>query len=85
MRRTNIYLEDHQTERLDRLAADEGISRAELIRRLLDRALDGRTEGDAIARAAIDLSHGVLTDIEVPPRATGEREDHLQRVWRAGP
>ena len=46
MQRTNIYLEDRQTAVLDRLAAEEGISRAELIRRILDRALQGSDDRD---------------------------------------
>jgi metal-responsive CopG/Arc/MetJ family transcriptional regulator len=34
MTRTKIYLEDRQTAMLDRIAAEEGVSRAEVIRRL---------------------------------------------------
>ena len=37
MQRTNIYLDERQVEALDRLAQTEGVSRAEVIRRLLDR------------------------------------------------
>ncbi|MGC0273362.1 CopG family transcriptional regulator [Pseudactinotalea sp. Z1739] len=85
MRRTNIYLEERQTERLDHRAAQEGISRAELIRRLLDQALDGPTENDAVARTAIDLSFGVLADLEAPVRESGDREEHLNRIWQASP
>lgn len=39
MKRTNIYLDEEQTASLDKLAAQEGVSRAELIRLLLNRAL----------------------------------------------
>ncbi|RZH97134.1 CopG family transcriptional regulator, partial [Staphylococcus condimenti] len=38
MKRTNIYLDEEQTASLDKLAAQEGVSRAELIRLLLNRA-----------------------------------------------
>lgn len=48
---TNSYLEDRQTPTLDRLAAEEGISRVELIRRILDRALLGH-DGDWAADLA---------------------------------
>lgn len=44
MERTSIYLERRQTTMLDRLAAGEGVSRAEVIRRLLDRALGGEDD-----------------------------------------
>lgn len=73
MQRTNIYLEDRQTEVLDRLAAEEGISRAELIRRILDRALQGRDDRDADL-ARIDFAFGAVVDIELPSREPGERE-----------
>jgi hypothetical protein len=84
MTRTNIYLEDRQTALLDRLASEEGISRAELIRRLLDRALAGRDDDLATDLAAIDESFGVLGEVAVPPRGTGDREEHLARMWRIG-
>lgn len=83
MNRTNIYLEDRQTEALDRLAADEGVSRAEIIRRLLDRAL-GSADNDLTADLnAIDESFGALADLDVPDRASDDRADHLARMWRA--
>jgi len=83
MTRTNIYLEDRQTAMLDRIAAEEGVSRAEVIRRLIDRALAGRDEDVAADLAAIDESFGVLEDADVPARSAGDREEHLARVWRA--
>lgn len=83
MKRTNIYLEDRQTETLDRLAAQEGVSRAEMIRRLLDRALVGADADLATALAAIDSSFGVLADIDIPERAPDDRDIHLARMWRA--
>jgi hypothetical protein len=82
MERTNIYLERRQTELLDRLAKDEGVSRAEIIRRLLDRALGGADDDLAADLAAIDDSFGVLQDADVSARDPGEREEHLARVWR---
>ena len=82
MRRTNIYLEDRQTEALDRLAAGEGVSRAEIIRRLLDRALAGKDDRLAEDLAAIDCSFGVLAEIDVPDREEGAREEHLARIWQ---
>jgi hypothetical protein len=81
MERTNIYLERRQTETLDRLARDEGVSRAEIIRRLLDRALGGVDDDLAADLAAIDGSFGALQDADVPARGPGDREDHLARTW----
>lgn len=83
MRRTNIYLEDGQTAMLDRLAAEEGVSRAEIIRRLLDRALmhdDGDLAGDL---DAIERSFGVLEDVDVLSRTGGARGEHLAALWQS--
>lgn len=79
MHRTNIYLEQRQTEALDRLAAAEGVSRAEIIRRLLDRAL-GDDDVDA-GVAAIDASFGVAADLE-PAARDDVREHYLDELWR---
>lgn len=83
MQRTNIYLEDHQTEALDGLARSEGVSRAEVIRRLLDRALAGAADAQVSDLAAIDLSFGCLAQVELdlPERAMDARDEHLRRVW----
>jgi Ribbon-helix-helix protein, copG family len=80
MRRTNIYLDPDQTEALDRLAKEEGVSRAELIRRLLDRALTSRDDDLAADIAAIDESFGALQDVDIPARGPGDRETHLARM-----
>lgn len=84
MQRTNIYLERRQTEALDRLAAAEGISRAEVIRRLLDRALVGSDDlSDDLA--AIEASFGSVPDIEAPDRAPGDRDRMLGAAWTPTP
>lgn len=82
MRRTNIYLEDKQTEKLDRLASEEGVSRAELIRRLLNKALVERDDDLPADLTAIEKSFAVLEQADVFPRERGEREEHLARMWR---
>jgi metal-responsive CopG/Arc/MetJ family transcriptional regulator len=81
MQRTNIYLADEQRVALDELARAEGTSRAELIRRLLDRALAGDAENLIDDLAAIDDSFGVLAgdDLQFERRAD-ERMRHLQRI-----
>lgn len=62
MRRTNIYLADDQCSTLDGLARSSRISRAELIRRLIDQAIASElhdTESDVMA---IEESFGALAD-----------------------
>jgi hypothetical protein len=82
MRRTNIYLDEEQTASLDRLAEQEGISRAELIRRLIDRALTGDDASRAADLVAIEESFGTVGDLESALREAGDREEHLARIWR---
>jgi len=81
MKRTNIYLDERQTEALDRLAAQEGVSRAEVIRRLLDRVLAGSDDSLAADLQAIEQSFGALRDVDAPARGRGGREEHLARMW----
>ncbi|BBX95973.1 ribbon-helix-helix domain-containing protein [Mycobacterium lacus] len=83
MKRTNIYLDEEQTASLDKLAAQEGVSRAELIRRLLNRTLASTDSDLASDLKAINDSFGTLRDLEPPVRRSGSREEHLARVWRA--
>lgn len=82
MTRTNIYLEERQTAILDRIADEEGVSRAEVIRRLIDRALAGRDDDLTTDLAAIDESFGVLGELDVPARGANDREAHLSRMWQ---
>jgi Arc/MetJ-type ribon-helix-helix transcriptional regulator len=82
MRRISIHLDADQVAMLDRLAKDEGVSRAELIRRLLDRALTSRDDDLAADIAAIDESFGALQDVDFPARGPGDRETHLARMWQ---
>ncbi len=85
MHRTNIYLDDRQIALLDRLASDEGVSRAEVIRRVIDKALSGADDDRTADLAAIDFSFGALADVEYDERGPGDREEHLARVWRVQP
>jgi hypothetical protein len=81
MKRTNIYLAEGQAAALDRVARAEGVSRAELIRELIDRAIGGRSGADLAADlAAIDESFGTLAGEETFARARDERMDYLDRL-----
>lgn len=82
MKRTNIYLAEEQTASLDKLAEQQGVSRAELIRQLLDRALNNADDNLESGLNAIKESFGVLRDVESPDRRPGSREEHLDRIWR---
>jgi hypothetical protein len=83
MKRTNIYLGEEQTARLDRLAEQQGVSRAELIRQLLNRALTGSDDNLASDLQAIDDSFGTLGELDSQARRPGGREDHLAQMWRS--
>jgi hypothetical protein len=81
MKRTNIYLAEGQAAALDRVAAAEGVSRAELIRELIDRAIGGQPGADLAADlAAINDSFGVLADHEGFSRTRDQRTDYLDRL-----
>lgn len=83
MQRTNIYLEESQTQALDTLARSEGVARAEIIRRLLDRALAGEADTQVAAMAAIEASFGCVTDDELalPDRGKDPRDEYLRQRW----
>ncbi|MCL2849117.1 MAG: ribbon-helix-helix domain-containing protein [Micrococcales bacterium] len=84
MHRTNIYLDDRQVQLLDQLARQEKASRAEVVRRLLDRGLAGMDTSLDADLDAIDLSYGSLVDVEHSPRGDDERQAHLDRMWQVG-
>lgn len=81
MKRTNIYLAEGQAAALDRVAQAEGVSRAELIRELIDRAIGGHPGADLSADlAAINGAFGVLAGEEPFTRARDGRMDYLDRL-----
>jgi hypothetical protein len=61
MKRTQIYISEEQDRRLAKLAADREISKAELIRRILERALEPG-DAEAEARAVIEETAGICAD-----------------------
>ncbi len=59
--RTQVYLTAEQRRLIERRARDAGVSQAEVIRRILDAALD--IGDDVAARVAlVDATAGVLRD-----------------------
>jgi hypothetical protein len=61
MHRTQIYLTDEQRERIARMADDRGVSKAEVIRRILDRSLGIGSDADERVEAVIATA-GVMPD-----------------------
>ena len=81
MKRTNIYLAEGQAAALDLAAEAEGVSRPELIRELIDRAIGGHPGADLAADlAAINNSFGILAGQEEFSRARDKRMDYLDRL-----
>jgi hypothetical protein len=61
MKRTQIYISEEQDGRLAKIAADREISKAELIRQILDRALEPG-DAEAEARSVIQETAGICAD-----------------------
>ncbi|MGH9066798.1 MAG: CopG family transcriptional regulator [Acidimicrobiales bacterium] len=80
MRRTNLYLDEAQTVAIDEIARAEGISRAELVRRLLDLGIGGRSTDLDADLAAIEGSFGVLDKPETVSRGHDDRAAYLDRM-----
>lgn len=84
MKRTNIYLGEEQSAAVEDAAQARGISRAELIRQLIDSGLSGTGSADLEADlAAIDESFGAAADSgEFVARGDDDRARHLDRISR---
>lgn len=80
MQRTNLYLNENQTAALDEIATGQCISRAELVRRLIDKGLDSTSDDLDADLAAIDASYGAAHDAAVPGREPDRRAAHLDRM-----
>jgi hypothetical protein len=80
MKRTNLYLDEGQTAALDEVARGQGISRAELVRRLVDRGIGARPADVDADLAAIEESFGVLGDQQFPGRGPDARTAHLDKM-----
>lgn len=84
MRRTNIYLGDEQCSALDEIARSNGTSRAEVIRRLIDRAIAFDQDDLRDDLSAINESFGALAGEEVAfDRAPDRRWRHLDDMAEA--
>lgn len=70
--RTQIYLSRDQRDELDRIAAREGASLAELIREAVDEYLSSRPAG---IDEALEVSFGAAPDAAMPSRAEWKRRE----------
>lgn len=61
MQRTQIYITEHQANQIRDIAADRRVSKAEVIRSILDAALDG-DGSDTEADSAISATAGMCAD-----------------------
>ena len=67
--RTQVYLSDAQRQRIDEIAAAEGVTMAEVVRRALDRYLVTETD----PAQALAATFGAAPDATVPSRAEWDR------------
>jgi hypothetical protein len=67
--RTQVYLTDEQREKIDRVAAVEGLSMAQVIRHAVDEYLDDRPDPDA----ALAATFGAAPDAGIPSRDAWSR------------
>ncbi len=84
MERTNIYLTEEQQNRLGDRAKDEGVTKSEVIRRLLDEGL-GISRRKARVDEALDASRGIWsdrTDDEIAEVLAWRHEAPLSRLDR---
>jgi len=66
--RTQVYLSPDQRRRIDALAAAEGVTMAEIVRRALDEYLAAHGPREALAS-----TFGAVPDITVPGRDEWDR------------
>lgn len=85
MKRTQIYISEEQERRIASRAADAGASKAEIIRRLLDRGL-GIDDGAEVQLRAVDETFGIVPDAPDWPEwlAQVRGEDADERLRRLG-
>ena len=82
VRRTQIYLDEEQAERLQSRAAAEGTTLSALIRRAIDALLERGDEGERLTafRRAVEASAGLAPDLPAGRSYVEElRERDLER------
>jgi predicted transcriptional regulator len=80
MQRTNIYLDRRLTGILDELADERGVSRAALIRSVLEDAVTATPDKLGDDLAAIEASSGLAPRMAMPDRGETERDRYLEEL-----
>ncbi len=93
MDRTQIYLTPHESAALERESIRTGKTRSQLIREAIDEVYGIRTQADRL-HAALEVAFGAWKEdededrsayLEDLRRADLERQQYLDRLWRADP
>ena len=81
MRRTNIYLDDATITHLDHLANAQGVSRAEVVREMIQAGLANQVRDEQHDIRQLDLTFGIARDIQFHREGNSARETHLDEMW----
>ncbi len=81
MVRTQIQLREHQARRLRSLARQMGVSMAEIIRRYVDRGLEGERPGRADLYARAERLIGRFPDLEGATDLATEHDRYLEDAF----
>ncbi|MGZ8631593.1 MAG: ribbon-helix-helix domain-containing protein [Actinomycetota bacterium] len=77
MIRTQIQLTEEQAEKAKRLAAERGVSMAEVIRELIDRAPERDDRAERFARALAAVKRGGFRDREGKTDVSVRHDEYL--------
>ncbi len=80
MIRTQIQLTEAQAEKTKRLASDRGVSMAEVIRDLIDRAPDRDDRAERFARALAAVKRGGFRDREGKTDVSLRHDEYLAEI-----
>ena len=81
MIRTQIQLTEEQAEKAKRLAAERGVSMAEVIRELIDRAPERDDRADRFARALAAVKQGGFRDREGKTDVGLRHDEYLADIY----
>jgi hypothetical protein len=79
--RTQIQLTEEQAGKAKRLAAERGVSMAEVIRELIDRAPERDDRAERIARALAAVKRGGFRDREGKTDVSLRHDEYLADIY----
>ncbi len=83
MKRTQIQLTEEQTERLDQVAREEGVSRSEVIRRAIDLWLGARSSTVSSGEKRKQAKEIVGTFSSGTDDVSKHHDDYLEEEYRS--